>query len=604
MYESEANGTVESGEQIPLAVINAFSELQGRIVSRTVLPWSEHCTECMWPTCYTTCDLYSAREDGRCRRFVDGMVRAECPTAVNQYLLKIRFKRWAKLWTPGNLQLRTSQQASNVESWDHRLGTTLYKLPLPEQLRSFAIRKRYGWKKRRAWGAPHGGGSPTSLVVECFNPTNHVVDLSLTIRSKRKQEQLIPYQRMFRLEPGFQRLQCSFAEIAAIVDLSFPFDIELVPNGSEEETSLYFGLMDFIQEALPAAENKGKIKCVIWDLDHTMWNGVLVEDGAEKLTLKPEVKRVIETLDQRGILQSIVSKNNHDEAMAVLAQFGLMEYFLSPQISWQSKGEGVKAIAQRLNIGIDSILFIDDQQFERMEVESSCPGVRTMDATRYLTLPQLKECQASVTTESRNRRKMYQENEERREIQESFKEDYKAFLKHCEIRLKVSELTEENLERVHELTQRTNQMNFSGNRYDREVLREMLGSPHLDTYVLACEDKFGSYGIVGFGVVDKQEPRLTDLMFSCRIQSKRVEHAFLRTIIHRYRSETKQAFHANYRKTQRNMPSGKVFEDLGLIETGIQNGTTLLVLPHDNILPDDGIILVEMPASHLTGISQ
>ena len=102
MYENEANHRVESPDQVPAEVRRSFEHLKGLIRSRTVLPWSEHCTECVWPTCYTTCDLYSPRQDGRCRRFADGMVRIESPSAVNSYLLKIRFKRWGKLWTPGN----------------------------------------------------------------------------------------------------------------------------------------------------------------------------------------------------------------------------------------------------------------------------------------------------------------------------------------------------------------------------------------------------------------------------------------------------------------------------------------------------------------------
>jgi predicted enzyme involved in methoxymalonyl-ACP biosynthesis len=81
----------------------------------------------------------------------------------------------------------------------------------------------------------------------------------------------------------------------------------------------------------------------------------------------------------------------------------------------------------------------------------------------------------------------------------------------------LSTLSAENEERVHELTQRTNQMNFSGTRYDRQTMRSVQQTPYLDT----CQDRFGSYGIVGFGVVDRRGPRLTDLMFSCRIQATR-----------------------------------------------------------------------------------
>jgi predicted enzyme involved in methoxymalonyl-ACP biosynthesis len=121
----------------------------------------------------------------------------------------------------------------------------------------------------------------------------------------------------------------------------------------------------------------------------------------------------------------------------------------------------------------------------------------------------------------------------------------------------------------------------------------MVQSPHVDTYVMACEDRFGSYGIVGFGIVDKREPRLTDLMFSCRIHSKRVEHAFLRWIMEKYLTSTARDFHADYRKTPRNAPAGKVFEDLGMLPAGEREGVTLLMFPHHGTLPDDGIIRVE-----------
>ena len=154
------------------------------------------------------------------------------------------------------------------------------------------------------------------------------------------------------------------------------------------------------------------------------------------------------------------------------------------------------------------------------------------------------------------------------------------------------------------LTQRTNQMNFSGSRYNRRLLREVMQSLYIDTYVLACEDRFGSYGTVGFGLVDRREPRLTDLMFSCRIQSKRVEHAFLRFIIQKYITDTGRDFHANYRKTLRNMQSGQVFEDLGMTEVGTIDGVSSLSFPHDRDLPDDGIVKLTLPSGRFVGSRQ
>ena len=155
-------------------------------------------------------------------------------------------------------------------------------------------------------------------------------------------------------------------------------------------------------------------------------------------------------------------------------------------------------------------------------------------------------------------------------------------------------MTDENLERVHELTQRTNQMNFSGNRYDRDVLRTLLSSPHLDTFVLSCEDRFGSYGVIGFSIVDRREPRMTDLMFSCRIQSKRVEHAFMTYILKKYLNQTGKDFSAYYRKTPRNAPSGRVFDDMKLRERAQRDGALELVFPRNQAVPDDGLINIDV----------
>ena len=190
---------------------------------------------------------------------------------------------------------------------------------------------------------------------------------------------------------------------------------------------------------------------------------------------------------------------------------------------------------------------------------------------------------------------MYQVEGKRQVMAQGFGTDYLAFLRHCQIRLMIQPMTEENLERVHELTQRTNQMNFSGNRYNRDTLKRILASPHFETYVLSCEDRFGSYGIAGFGIVDSREPRLTDLMFSCRIQSKRVEHAFLGHIIQKYISG--RDFLANYRKTPRNAPAGKVFAELGMDEVGVADGITSLVFPAGRMIPDDGVITIAVQAT-------
>lgn len=592
MFETEANNRVESLDQLPAEAVREFSAFRERVIARTVLPWGEHCTECVWPSCYSSCNLYSPREDGKCRRFVAGMVRLDCPGAVNSYLLKISFKRWGKLWSPGNVRLFTLDEADREERNDLRVASAIRSLPLPGSLRSIATGKRYAWKKRVTNDRKPSDVPPDFFVVECFNPGEQSINLSLTLRSANGSH-AIPFQKLITVPQGFHREEIPASEISRSFNLQEAFSVELIPNDIADGATLYFGLLDFVQcKPQPKAVSKNgkvRVKCIVWDLDNTMWDGILVEDGAEKLRLKPGIADLIKSLDRRGILHSIASKNNFAEAMAVLKSFGLDDYFLHPQISWAPKSQAMMTIAQKLNIGIDTLMLVDDSSFELAEVQAACPAAMVLAADKYLEIPDLASCQAPETAEAASRRKMYQQEASRETAAVTFAGDYTAFLRNCKIQVEIEKLSAANLQRVDELTQRTNQMNFSGNRYDSKKLEQIAAAEHLHTYVISCRDRFGSYGIVGFSIVDAREPRMTDLMFSCRIQAKRVEHAFLVFLLKKYLADGKD-FRADYRKTPRNAPSGKVFQDIGMDETGEEAGVTLLVFPHDRAIPDDGII--------------
>jgi FkbH-like protein len=594
MYETEINRKVEAVSQIPTEVLSAFSTSRAMVSSRTVLPWGEHCTECVWPTCYSTCDLYEARPDGNCRRFIDGMVRIDSDKALGGYFLKIRFKQWGKLWTVGNLRLYSVSEAEQVEVRDRRIGSAIQTLIMPTAMKNFVSRKRYSLKKRRTLATRPSANRPSSFMLECYNPGEKSVRISLTVRSQNPVHKF-PYQSLLEVKSGFNRIKVPFQEMNEIVPLEQPFNLELIPNDIPDGTPLFFGMMEFVTEVASPAEKPKKapkIKCVVWDLDNTLWDGVLIEDGPAELRLKPGIQEVIQGLDRRGILQSVASKNNAADALEVLKSWNLAEYFLYPEISWNPKSASIASIIHQMNLGADSVLFIDDSPFELEQVRAVLPEVRVLKAEEYKTLLSRVEFDVPVTEESTNRRKMYQVENARQTIKQSFGENYKAFLEHCDIRVTLSAMTNENLERVHELTQRTNQMNFSGNRYDRSRLSEILQSSRLDTYVIKCEDRFGTYGVVGFAIVDKEEPRLTDLMFSCRIQAKRVEHAFLAHLIDKYTSEAKPMFYANYRKTPRNEPSGRVFADMGFNESELVDGVSRLRISRNEVSADDRIIRI------------
>jgi methoxymalonate biosynthesis protein len=149
------------------------------------------------------------------------------------------------------------------------------------------------------------------------------------------------------------------------------------------------------------------VKCLVWDLDNTLWRGTLLEDP--EVLLPDEIRDVIVALDSRGILQAIASKNDHDLAWNRLEELGLAEYFVHPRIGWGRKSDSVCEIAGQLNFALSTIAFIDDLPSERAEVTFRAPEVRCYPADQARSLPGLPEFSPEVVTvDARRRRQMYQ----------------------------------------------------------------------------------------------------------------------------------------------------------------------------------------------------
>lgn len=589
MFESEVNDKKGTVHEVPKTVRKKFIEFNKRLHSRSLLPWTEHCVECVWPSCYSTCDLYEPRKDGKCQRFRDGMVKIDLNNSANDYLLKITFKKWGKLLAQGNTYLFENSLAKKKDKKDQFVGRILRNVPAPKKIKSSLLQKRYGDKNRNSKARISSSRSPESFAVEVYNPLNISIDLTVTIRPDNSKKQKLPFQKLLTLSPGYNLTLIKIEEILSNINLDEDFKIEITPNTVDTETTLYFGIIDFIQTTTNRRDHS-RIKCVIWDLDNTLWEGILVEENSDNhIQLKPGIKDIIIELDNRGILQSIASKNNKLEALNKLKAFGIDEYFLKPQISWEPKSQSIFQIAKELNIGIDTFLFIDDQPFEREEVKSMHPEIKVLDADKFNSVLKMPELNFTVSKDAKRRRKLYLDEDKRKESQNNFEGDYFDFLKKCNLHMTIEHLHNDNLERVHELTQRTNQMNFSGNRYDKHTLENIIQNQDLDSFVLKVKDKFGEYGIVGFGLVNNTIPALTDLMFSCRIQSKRVEHAFLSYILKKY---SYSEFLAYYNRTKRNEPSGKVFNDFGFKLKDKKNGFEILIFNSNQEVLDDDLITI------------
>ncbi|MBY8884729.1 HAD-IIIC family phosphatase [Streptomyces sp. PTM05] len=262
------------------------------------------------------------------------------------------------------------------------------------------------------------------------------------------------------------------------------------------------------------------VKCLVWDLDNTLWRGTLLED--EEVRLPDEIRRTVEELDARGILQSVASRNDHDLAWERLERLGIAEYFVLPQINWGRKSDSVRAIAEQLKFATSALAFIDDQPTERAEVEHVLPDVRTYEAGRAPLLTGLPEFSpARVTQDAANRRSMYQAGfrRERAEAEHGGLDD--EFLCSLDLRLTIQQASEDQLARVEELTLRTSQMNATGVHYSEGDLRALLDDPAHDVLVAGLTDRFGDHGAIGVVLLE----RLTShwhvklLATSCRVVS-------------------------------------------------------------------------------------
>jgi len=254
-----------------------------------------------------------------------------------------------------------------------------------------------------------------------------------------------------------------------------------------------------------------------------LWQGTLLEDGL--VSLKDNVVEIIKTLDRRGILQSIASKNDYDKAMEQLRERGLAEYFLYPQIDWNSKVSSIKTIASSINIGLDAIGFIDDQEFERDEVSFSLPEVRCIDPLELEgLLDRLEFNPRFITEDSRLRRSMYLSDLDRKRAEEAFVGPQEEFLATLNMEVTIAPAKLEDLRRAEELTLRTNQLNTTGYTYSYDELNEFRQSADHRLLISGLTDKYGTYGKIGLVLIDCAEREWTIklLLMSCRVMSRGV----------------------------------------------------------------------------------
>lgn len=532
-------------------------KLDNKIVGLAPIVWAEHCLECAAPLCYGKCNKFRKRRDGRCQLFENSIVSVKDSNSLYGESIEVGFRGWAKLEADVTFKKMSIRKIKSINRNLKFISNTAVKVSsIFEKNKKdwYVTGKIYNFKEKLV-RKYENIDKPDAFFLGVILENKEKSKIFFEIKDL---DNIVAYRTSFDLNKGYNEFIIPFNELK--IDYKNKYKVYLY--NAVEELDVIFTMLDFVWLEKPLKEKKKKIKCVAWDLDNTLWDGVLIEG---KVKLKDGIKEVIKSLDERGIINSIVSKNNHDDAMKKIKKLKLDEYFVMPQINWDPKSVNIERLAKQMNIGIDTIAFIDDNPFEREEVASIHPEVIIYDANEYLDLLNKKEFQVIVTEDTKKRRSTYKMLEKQNQEFEKFEGNIDEFLKQCKMKGTFRKPNENEYDRCYELIQRTNQLNLSGRRLTSEEILEMIEGDKYEAYLIKLEDKYGEYGIVGFSLVNiEKEPTITDFVISCRVANKKVEHTYFNFLAKKYKEKGYKNLFVNYVKTSKNGPMFKVVEEMKL----------------------------------------
>jgi FkbH-like protein len=331
-----------------------------------------------------------------------------------------------------------------------------------------------------------------------------------------------------------------------------------------------------------AIEMKRK-KCLVLDLDNTLWGGILGEDGINGVVLGGDYpgkafllfQQQILELSKQGIILAVCSKNNIEDVRQMWQEHPdtiLKEkHFAALRISWNNKADNIRELAQELNIGLDSFVFLDDNPSERELVKKVLPEVVTPDfpAQPYMLPAFFKKLVEQyfavyeLTEEDKTKTEQYRANALRISAQLSFT-NMDEYIRSLEITLHIAEVNDLTIVRAAQMTQKTNQFNLTTRRYTDACLRRKLSNGSR-IFTLSVRDKFGDSGMTGLCIVDFNDKMATidSLLLSCRILGKGIEKAFVEYILSHLQSLGITNVAADYLPTSKNIQVKKFYETIG-----------------------------------------
>ncbi len=314
-------------------------------------------------------------------------------------------------------------------------------------------------------------------------------------------------------------------------------------------------------------------KCIVLDMDNTLWGGIVGEDGLEGIKLGPlppgnaymEFQKYLLALFERGIILAINSSNNEEDALKVLREhpYTILKehHFASLKINWENKVKNLVEIAKDINVGLDSMIFLEDDKRIRELVKMALPQVFCPDLPEDIScypgfLRNIKKLDTlQFTHEDKKRSTRYVAERKRKASTGAFK-NISGYLKHLSITVEVSPADKFSFPRIAQLTTRTNQFNFSTKRYQEKEIERLALDRRYGVYYVSVKDKYGDYGITGALIVRKNQKKwfVDTFLLSCRILGRNIEEAVLSDLIGRSVKAKVSMLSASYKKTEKNQP--------------------------------------------------
>jgi FkbH-like protein len=329
-------------------------------------------------------------------------------------------------------------------------------------------------------------------------------------------------------------------------------------------------------------------KLLLVDLDETLWGGIVGDVGWQNVRLGGidpigeafrDFQLALKALKRRGVLLGIVSKNEESTALEAVRSHPEMvlrqDDFAGWRINWEDKAQNIVDLVSELNLGLQSVVFVDDSPIERARVRQALPEVFVPEwpadvMGRKSVLMQLRCFDAPlVTTEDVGRTNMYFA-ERKRQAARTEVASLGEWLDSLNIRVAAEPLHEANLDRATQLLNKTNQMNLSTRRMTKEELRNWSQQPENTVFVFRVSDKFGDYGLVGVAsfMVRDGNADVVDFVLSCRAMGRKVEETMLHVMSVCARSAGATGLHIAYIPTLKNQPCLRFFQKAGLISNG------------------------------------